>query len=35
MIINDYNKEVRRISDTLRDLGYSDSTRQKRKTLRV
>lgn len=26
MITNDFNKEMRRISDALRDLGYSDST---------
>ena len=26
MITNDFNKELREISDTLRDLGYSDTT---------
>ena len=26
MILNDFNKEIRRISDALRDLGYTDTT---------
>jgi hypothetical protein len=26
MIVNDFHKELRRMSDALRDLGYSDST---------